>query len=232
MNNKVLIAARGITMLIVFLLPAVSAVGAQRSGPVVVPDNAYANGFSFGTGWECSFGYDDKDAICIAIDVPDNGYLNSRGNGWKCDRGYHLAGFASKECSEIKVPANAYLAESSSQSGWACNRGFKATRDACERILIPANAYPTNSSNGSGWECERGYRAMGESCVAISIPENAYLSERSYGPGWQCARGYYTADAKACRKLDVPEFAHLDNSGNSWECNRPYKQRGEACVII
>lgn len=64
----------------------------------------------------------------------------------------------------------------------------------------------------------------------VDVPVNAYFVELSYGPGWQCSRGYATSDKRTCVELVVPENAHLDRSGNAWECNRPFSQRGNACI--
>jgi hypothetical protein len=221
--------ATGLAMALIILLTG-PAWAADRTGPVVVPENGYANGYSFGSGWECSFGYQADDAGCTAVDVPANAYLNSRGTGWTCMRGYHSMGLERNECLKIEVPADGYLIDSNSQRSWACNRGFTATRDGCERIQVPDNAYLTNSRSGSGWECERGYREANGSCVAIPLPGNAYLVDKNYGPGWECERGYNTLDDKICSKLDMPENGHLDSSGNDWECSKPYEKRGKICV--
>jgi hypothetical protein len=219
----------GLALSLIILLTG-PGLAAKRTGPVVVPENGYANGYSYGIGWDCSFGYQKDAADCIAVDVPANAYLNSIGTGWQCMRGYHSVGFARNECLQISVPADGYLTESKSRKGWACNRGFTATGDGCESIRVPDNAYLTNSLNGSGWECARGYRAASGGCILIPLPDNAYLVTKNYGPGWQCARGYNTADDKTCSKLDVPENGHLNNSGNEWQCNKPYVKRGKTCI--
>jgi hypothetical protein len=31
--------------------------------------------------------------------------------------------------------------------------------------------------------------------------------------------------------LKLPENAHLDYSGNGWDCNRPYQQVLDSCVL-
>jgi hypothetical protein len=56
------------------------------------------------------------------------------------------------------------------------------------------------------------------------------LLDASYGPGWTCNRGYEATD-KACIALQVPENAHLDYSGNDWECNQPYLKRAGGCAL-
>jgi hypothetical protein len=231
MKNPLAVAASCKPLLLaVLILLAVPATAATRADPLVVPENAYANGSSYGSGWDCSFGYRVDGAVCEIVIVPANAYLNSRGIGWKCNRGYLAEGFAAEACLKIQVPADGYLTESGNRAGWACERQFRATRDGCERILIPENAYFTSASSKSGWECERGYRAAMEKCVAIAVPENAYLVDKNYGPGWQCERGYSTTDDKSCSKLVVPAFGHLDSSGKEWECNKPYKKSGMTCV--
>jgi len=214
-------------LLLILSLIAIPGITAQRKTPVAVPDNGYANGAAYGKGWECKFGFKQKDERCIKVELPVNAYLNSRGEGWKCERGYRSQ---DDVCHEIKVPASGYLADSSGTTGWSCKRGYKASRDICEPIAVPANGYLTNSSFGSGWACERGYRETNTNCIAIDVPDNAHLVDKTYGPGWQCARGYFTLDKKACDKLVTPDNAHLDRSGNAWDCNRPYSRRGDACV--
>jgi hypothetical protein len=32
--------------------------------------------------------------------------------------------------------------------------------------------------------------------------------------------------------LDIPENAHIDYSGNDWECNEPYRKRQGRCARI
>jgi hypothetical protein len=231
MNNQLIVSAFCKPVLLaVCLLLVVPAMGALREGPVVVPENGYDNGMSYGSGWDCLFGYEEKGEACEAIVVPANGYLNSRGSGWLCERGYRSRGFDDKQCQKIEVPAGGYLTESNSGAGWTCARGFRAVSNRCNRIQVPDNAYLTNSSRDSGWECERGYRAGNESCEAIPVPPNAFLVDQNYGPGWQCERGYSTANDTTCSKLDLPENGHLGRSGNDWQCNKPYIKRATSCV--
>lgn len=233
MKNLLAVTARSKPLLLAMLfLLAVPATAALREGPLIVPDNAYSNGSAYGRGWECSYGYLQDGGVCEVVIVPANAYLNSRGTGWKCKRGYVPEGSATNSCVKIQVPTNGYLTEPGYRAGWACNRGFRVTREGCERIEIPANAYFTSSTNKSGWECERGYRVEMDTCIAIAVPENAYLVDRNYGPGWQCERGYSTKDDKTCNKLQVPAFGHIDSSGNDWECNRPYRKSGMSCIEI
>jgi len=219
-------------LLALLLSLAALTMGATRDGPVVVPDNAFSNGYSFGAGWNCSYGFKQEGDECVAMEVPENGFINASGTGLKCERGYRVEGFlGNKTCGKIEVPADGYLTESNSNSGWACNRGFNATNDSCDKILIPDNAFLSTSSRTAGWECERGYQAVGNACIAIDVPDNAYLQPRTYGNSWQCQRGYAQDRDTGCIKFEVPEFAHLDSTGNAWECNRPYKKRGDTCVM-
>src|SRR5258708_5851806 len=82
----------------------------------LMPSNARQS--SYGGGWECSRGFHQVGAACVAIDVPAHGYLSAYGSGWDCDRGYLKT---DKQCVAIKVPANAYADDSSIGKGWQCN---------------------------------------------------------------------------------------------------------------
>jgi hypothetical protein len=58
--------------------------------------------------------------------VPANGYLDSTGNGWKCDRGFKQEDTA---CTALNVPANAYIDYSG--NGWHCEDGFHKQGALC-----------------------------------------------------------------------------------------------------
>ena len=60
---------------------ALPGVTAERTGPVVVPDNAYATGSIYGSGWACVYGYRQRAGACDEVMVPANAYLNSNGTG-------------------------------------------------------------------------------------------------------------------------------------------------------
>ena len=62
------------------------------------------------------------------------------------------------------------------------------------------------------------------------IPANAYFDDASYGTGWKCDRGY-AASGETCEFIIVPENAHLDRSGNRWECNRNFQKSKGRCVL-
>lgn len=75
-------------------------------------------------------------------------------------------------------------------------------------VGMPDNAHA--KSYGSGWECDQGYREAQGTCATVKVPAtNAF-----YGRG-------YRAVKETCAAVKVPENAHLDYSGNGWECNRP-----------
>ena len=78
---------------------------------VIVPQNAYATNRSYGSGWQClhSFRRTD-DAACVAVEVPEGGFLDPSGERWRCLRGYIKV---DDTCQEIVLPANAYLADAS-----------------------------------------------------------------------------------------------------------------------
>ena len=70
-----------------------------------IPENAYANGRSYGPGWACQRGYVEVSGTsCVAVPVPENAFLRSSGFGWECDRGYREDRDA---CIRIALPENA-----------------------------------------------------------------------------------------------------------------------------
>ena len=99
-------------------------------------------------------------------------------------------------------------------------------------VIVPKNGHLTDSSYGTGWECDRGYRAVDKTCVAVKVPVNGYFVDLSYGPGWKCDRGFRESSRTTCVAVMVPENAHLDNSGNNWECNRPYHKQQGKCILL
>ena len=78
--------------------------------------------------------------------------------------------------------------------------------------------------------CDRGYRAVKEICIAVKVPANGYFVEDPYETGWKCDRGYL-AVKKVCQAVKIPQNAHLDYTGNEWECNRPFEKKQERCVL-
>jgi hypothetical protein len=56
-----------------------------------VPSNAYLDEASYGPGWSCERGYEPLNGACVAIDLPDNAYLDRSGNRWSCNRGFQLS---------------------------------------------------------------------------------------------------------------------------------------------
>jgi len=67
-----------------------------------------------------------------------------------------------------------------------------------------------------------------QACVAVKVPENATFADNSYGQKWKCDRGF-EAKGSVCSQINLPENAHLDRSGNGWECNRPYRLSRGVC---
>ncbi|MDP2520880.1 hypothetical protein Q8W33_20125 [Shimia thalassica] len=195
---------------------------------VVLPQNAYDTKRTYGTGWECLHGFRKTDEDnCVAVEVPEGGFLDPSGERWRCLRGYIKVDEA---CQKIVLPANAYLADASYGSAWTCERGFEATGDLCTAIAVPANAYLNGSGYGQPWTCERGFFEQAGQCEAVAIPENGYFDDASFGPGWKCDRGYAAA-GEACELIDVPENAHLDRSGNRWECNKNFQKSKGLCIL-
>lgn len=160
-----------------------------------------------------------------SVEIPENAQAKRFGKGWECDPGYRAN---NNSCVAIKIPENAYSTNSTYGRGWKCNWGYRRADEACVVIKVPANAYL--NSYGDRWECERGYRADREACVAIVVPTNGYLVQSSFGPGWKCKRGY-RAVKETCVALNLPENAHIDSSGNDWECNQPYRKQQSKCDV-
>lgn len=158
-------------------------------------------------------------------EVPANASAKRFGSGWECDRGFRESKGA---CVEISVPANAFATKTSYGRGWECRHGFREIREACEAIPVPDNAYL--DASGLRWNCKRGFREVDEACVAIQVPRNGYLTESTYGVGWTCERGY-RATKTACQFIDLPPYAHLDYSGNDWECDKPFERKQDRCVL-
>jgi hypothetical protein len=46
----------------------------------------------------------------------------------------------------------------------------------------------------------------------------------------KCERGYRAA-GEICEVLTLPVNAHIDYSGNDWECNKPYKKLRDKCIL-
>ena len=196
---------------------------------VTVPENAYSTNKSYGKGWKCRRGYAElARERCSEIPVPKNAFLSTSGSTWLCYRGFRRE---RNSCQEIVIPENAFLSERSYGTGWECERGFRETPRGCEPVLVPKNAYLAEGKSGPGWECARGFRATASACIKIVIPANGYFSDQAYGPGWKCERGF-AAEDKECRPLQLPINAHLDHSGNNWECDDPYQRRNEECVLV
>ena len=70
---------------------------------------------------------------------------------------------------------------------------------------------------------------MNGGCTSINVPLHGYLTERSYGSGWACERGYRES-GDSCVVVEMPENAHLNFSGNDWDCNKPFSKRSDRCV--
>ena len=104
----------------------------ETCAAIVVPDNAYETNRTYGSGWECHHGFRKVDGTaCIAVVVPDGGFLDPSGERWHCLRGFFKV---DDKCQEIVMPENAYLVDGSRGSSWECERGFKQTGDLCGAI--------------------------------------------------------------------------------------------------
>jgi len=195
---------------------------------VTVPDNAYSTNRTYGLGWECLRGFrKDREANCVAVEVPEGGYLDPSGERWRCLRG-HIK--IDDTCHRIILPLHSYLAEASAGVPWICDRGFEPKGERCVAIVVPKNAYLNGSSYGQAWTCERGYREHTGKCEAVLVPDHAYFYDAPYGEGWKCDRGY-SASGQRCDPIDIPDNAHLDRSGNRWECDKNFQKSKGLCVL-
>lgn len=195
---------------------------------VFAPQNAYETNRPYGLGWECIHGFRRVDGVaCVAVAVPEGGYLGPSGERWHCSRGFLKV---DDSCVEIILPTNAYLTESAYGSAWECDRGFESTGDLCAAIAVPTNAYLNTSSYGQPWTCERGYYEQDGLCEAVIVPSNAYFDDAAYGNGWKCDRGY-APSGQICEAIVVPVNAHLDRSGNRWDCNKNFRKSDGRCVL-
>lgn len=195
---------------------------------IVAPENAYETNRAHGSGWECHHGYRMVDeTACVAVDVPEGGYLDYSGERWRCLRGFFEADDA---CHEVVVPENGYLVDAAYGNAWECDRGFERADDSCTAIVVPLNGYLNDSNYGLPWACDRGFFEQGGLCIAVVIPEFAYFDDSSYGEGWRCQRGY-EASSIGCDAIEIPANAHLNRSGNRWECNRNFQQSRGQCLL-
>jgi hypothetical protein len=63
---------------------------------------------------------------CAVVDVPENAYLDSNGNGWQCERGFRRE---QTVCKTLIVPANAHTGYSGND--WNCADGFRRHDGRC-----------------------------------------------------------------------------------------------------
>ncbi|WP_422063322.1 hypothetical protein [Shimia sp.] len=195
---------------------------------VEVPENAYATNHRYGLGWDCLRGFRREDRkTCVAVRVPDGGFLDPSGERWQCLRGFIKV---DDTCQEVVVPENAYLIDATYGSDWDCERGFEKEGDLCNAIAVPINGYLNGSRHGQPWTCERGFFQKGSLCEEVVVPDFAFFDDATYGVGWKCQRGYRVHNG-GCEVIDVPENAHLDRTGNHWECNRNFQNSKGLCVL-
>jgi hypothetical protein len=195
---------------------------------ITVPENAYETNRTYGAGWECLHGFRETDrSSCVAVVIPDGGFLDSSGAGWRCLRAHRKV---DDTCQKILLPEHAYLDENAYGSGWLCDRGFEVDEGVCSEIVVPENAFLNASGYGQPWTCERGFFERDGRCDAIVVPEHAYFSDASYGKGWKCERGY-AASGQRCDVINLPDNAHLDRSGNRWECDKNFQKSIGLCIL-
>jgi len=62
----------------------------------------------------------------VPVEIPANAFLDWKGNGWKCERGFRQQ---NSSCEPLAVPANAYIGYSGND--WSCVDGFRKQGEAC-----------------------------------------------------------------------------------------------------
>ena len=126
-----------------FLATPASGVALAQGGSAEIPENAHAN--SYGSGWQCDYGYRAVDEACVAVQVPENGYLadSAYGPGWQCDRGYRAVDGA---CVAVQVPENAHI--DLFGDGWECNPPYRKHQDRC---TPPIGGNPWSPLQGVLW---------------------------------------------------------------------------------
>ncbi len=177
----------------------------------------------------------------------------------ECDYGFRKTG---KACEPIVVPANAYLMDQGSGSGWKCNRGFRPATKAVCHSKSPAHAYLSDAEPDRGWRRERGFRATGQKCVEIELPPNALLmrflfsapagnvSAAMNSASVRCDGAAATAaanDVRQAKRLrcdrsaspqDCVPVSHpgliaiSTSSGQSWRCERGFRRVLAACIAV
>lgn len=108
-----------------FLIVA-SGIVSSQTGTSALPNNAYASRFGSGWEWGCDRGFMKRTDACVSVEVPANGYLDTRGNGWKCERGFRPE---NSTCVALMMPTNAYLDYSGNE--WRCTEGFRKQDGSC-----------------------------------------------------------------------------------------------------
>ncbi len=178
-------------------------------------------------GRDCTRSVGAAALDCAPLLVPANASPTDTryGRGWTCDYSFKEVGDA---CALVVPPSNAHLGPYGDR--WTCDRGYRPVGDICAQIVVPTNAWLTEYVLGTGWECDRGFRATADSCAAVEVPANGYLMDSTYGSGWKCERGYRPVENR-CAAVMVPENAHLDRTGDSWDCHPRYREVGDACEL-
>ena len=64
----------------------------SRCVEVIVPENAFYTGGSYGRGWECERGYRAAGGRCDLVALPDNAHLDQSGHDWECDPPFRRRG--------------------------------------------------------------------------------------------------------------------------------------------
>ena len=68
----------------------------------------------------------EHDESCVAVEVPSNGYLDSSGRDWDCERGFKKG---PRSCMAFQVPMNAHLGYSG--NSWTCDPGYRQQGKTC-----------------------------------------------------------------------------------------------------
>jgi len=193
-----------------------------------MPANAYPTGRSSGTGRACLHGYREvRGATCEPVAIPANAFLHASDLIWNCERGYRKQADA---CAVIDVPETRISPTAGSERDGnaaaatlprpvpAFPSSFPKTRMRRTRATAP----PRFASGASSRPTAAANRSLS--------PQGPVRTTAPMAPAGG-ARGY-EARKTSCVTIDLPENAHLDRSGNRWQCNRGFQlSEGNRCIL-
>jgi hypothetical protein len=108
---------------------------------IQIPDHAYAIQSSYGPGWECNYGYRESKGQCAKIRVPANGFLDSSGERWECERVIERPATPAKRSTSPNTviwSTRPMAADGNANTG-IVNPVIPALRSSCQRMAIWRN---------------------------------------------------------------------------------------------